>query len=356
VARRAGHVFKRVVFAALAVVLGIVAGIALLEAGGRLFLRNAVILGLPLKDLLQVLRDIDHRLAPGSEWDINTDGIRSVHEASFFGDGDLSVVFLGDSFTYGLFLPYEETIPRVFETLLQQLPMRRQAKVANFGWTSSSPLLSLRLLRDIGAKYHPDVVVLLVDMTDFYDDVIYQNILDRKGIFRLLGVVPFTCVVLKVGLASVPAFSRLHERIFWTPARRYFVGEQPLEKSLPWLSAIRRNMDELDRYATEVLGARFVVAVLPRAYQYSSRESPDNLEKREYTVLGPYCLEPFRWFESIRASVRYPIYSLLPVFQTTTVFPTCFYDDPHYNAAGARIAAEALFRMMRADGFFVEPP
>jgi hypothetical protein len=345
---------KKILFPLVAVILGIVASIFLLEATGRIFFRNRVILGLPLKDLLRDIKDVDHRLPPNSAPDINSDGIRSRHESDYFREEDFSIVFLGDSFTYGLFLPYDQTIPFVFEAALRTLNLQREAKVANFGWTSSSPLLSFRLLKDIGSRYHPDVVLLLVDMTDFYDDILYSNMLDRKGIYRLLRVAPFTCVLLKIGTGNVPALEGFHVWLFRTPARRYFISAKPLEETLPWISNLQRNIDDIDRYCTQILGARFALVILPRAYQYNALESPHNLEKNEYTILGPYAREPFRYFESIRGKVSYPVYSLLPDFEHTTVFPTCFDDDPHYNKDGARIAAEAIFRMMRADGFFGE--
>ena len=45
-------------------------------------------------------------------------------------------------------------------------------------WVSSSPLLNLRLLRDVGHKYRPDLVVYSLDMTDFRDDLHYEHALE----------------------------------------------------------------------------------------------------------------------------------------------------------------------------------
>ena len=64
-----------------------------------------------------------------------------------------------------------------------QLPQRK-IRVANFGWTSSSPLLSARRLEAIGDKYHPDVVAICIDMTDFGDDLRWGAMLEQRGVYR----------------------------------------------------------------------------------------------------------------------------------------------------------------------------
>ena len=83
----------------------------------------------------------------------NEDGIRSRRQPAEFDADGFNIVFLGDSFTYGWKLRFEQSFPhRVEQSLRKHFP-RRDVKVANFGWISSSPLLSSRRLRDIGANY-----------------------------------------------------------------------------------------------------------------------------------------------------------------------------------------------------------
>ena len=50
---------------------------------------------------LYFVNDVDHRMEPYSEADINGDGIRSLVEADAFPADDQNIVFLGDSFVYG---------------------------------------------------------------------------------------------------------------------------------------------------------------------------------------------------------------------------------------------------------------
>ena len=137
---------------------------------------------------------IDHRMRPDGN-EVNVDSIRFRGVSESIDAEDFNIVFLGDSFTYGYRLEYEDSVPYVMEKHLASHTCDSPVRVINFGWSSSSPLLSLRLLRDIGHKYHPDLVVYMLDMTDFHDDLDYGQrftslqrslILPSAVAFRLL--------------------------------------------------------------------------------------------------------------------------------------------------------------------------
>ena len=218
----------------------------------------------------------------------------------------------------------------------------RRIHVANFGWISASPLLSLRQLRDIGARYKPDTVVLGLDMTDFHDDLTYERLITRPGIFRALAITPVTFWLGRRIVASSASLDWLHTRIYGYPSGRYFAMNQPLSRSRAWLRTTRKNLEAIDEFARQELGARFVVFVFPRSFQYSTREAPESWERNETENLGPHVLEPFAYFEEIQGDLPFPVISLLPAFQNPDVFPTCFIGDPHWNANGARVAARAI--------------
>ena len=295
------------------------------------------------------LRDVDHRVKPG-EYGTNSDGIRTAKEAVEFHQEDTNVIFLGDSFVWGSFLPVDQTIPAQFERLAQTQHPDRGINAANFAWVSSSPILSYRLLKDIGPKYNPNIVILCIDMTDFSDDILYRHRIDKVGIFKLSEVAPLTTL-------SLVKFGRLTGTYKYLvgmdyPRQMFYATNQPLEKSEPFMSYMMVSVNEIYEYTTNDLQARFLVVVLPRGFQYSDRETPKNWEGKEYQALGPYVLEPFRYFDRIRPERPYPIYSLLDDFKQSNVFPTTWETDPHYNQAGAGIAALAIYRICLAGGCF----
>ena len=303
------------------------------------------------KGELYFVHDVAHRMKPKSKPDINSDGIRSIVEADSFHKEDLNIILLGDSFIYGVRLPYNKSIPYLLETKARTLHPEKKINVANFGWISSSPLLSLQLLKDIGKKYNPDIVMLAIDMTDFHDDIKYSRFFEKTGIYRALDFIPITIVTFRKVILKLRLES-LHEVIFGFPVRRFFITDKPLSDTQPSISYIRENIEKINEYSKKELGAKFMLLVLPRSYQYSDKESPNNWEKSEYQVLGPFAHEPFKYFEQIKNDVDYPIYSLLPDFQNSTIFPTVFDDDPHWNETGNHIAVDAIYKYCLKERYF----
>jgi hypothetical protein len=301
---------------------------------------------------------VDHRLQPNGD-DVNADGIRFRGRPEDVRPKDFNVVFLGDSFTFGLETPYELSYPYVFERLAGARRCDPPVRAINFGWVSSSPLLSLRLLRDVGARYSPDLVLYNLDQTDFHDDLRYEKALRESG-----EVVRFDRSQLLTAAMRRSSIGRWAERFgraiadsgrtrvpgpepdagrLEVPRDRFFVTSQPLESSRRYIEAgVMRNLQALDTHATTELGARFALVLYPRAYQYSLSESPENIERNAYRVLGEYSQEPFRYFAEKRASLPYPVLSLLPAFRASRRFPLYRHDDPHWTPAGNEVAAQAL--------------
>ena len=287
------------------------------------------------------VQDPDHW--PGStdpEFGYNSDALRCPHQPESFRPEDLNVVILGDSFTYGLGLPPEKCFPAKIERMLRQQLAPRTVKVANFGWTSSSPLLSARRLEAIGEKYHPDVVAICVDMTDFGDDLRWASMLDRRGVYRFHAWLPLATHAFKSWAPKKYRdyhFSSLGD----PPRKRMFITEAPLDRSREFMTPLADNLDRIHRWCLDH-DAEFVVFFAPRGYQYSAKESPRNRYKERVTVLGPHCMEPFRWVQEIAPTKRYPIHSLFPAFKNSRLFPTCFVNDPHWNDNGTTITAQAI--------------
>ncbi len=295
--------------------------------------------------------DPDHRLRPDDpRAGTNGDGLRSALEAADIPDTACTVLFAGDSFVFGVQVEPHEALPQRFEAGLRAHLGRESVHVVNAGWESASPLLALRLLRDVGPKYGPDVVLYGFDMTDFRDDRIYRNLIERRGVYAFSRIAPASLWLLNRGARSVlpePAYRRL----FHMPSDRFFAVNQPLEQSRDLMLAAWESVVEIDAFCRTKLGADFHLVVLPRNFQYSDRESPASWEAGEYMSLGPYVLEPFRFFAEQAKAAAFPVHSLLPTFQETTVFPTCFTGDPHWTPAGTTVAADALVQMCLSEGW-----
>ncbi len=312
--------------------------------------------------------NVDHRMRPFVMDDINSDGIRFRGEAKDIDEDQFVVLFLGDSFTYGFHLDYDETYPiRCQERLVRQGCHTLIA--VNMGWTSSSPLLSLRLLKEIGYKYKPDLVIYNLDMTDFSDDVRYQEALERGGDLEpdpWVVVHKLIAMYLPAVAANLGDLEDLGIRVRRRTTsqgrgtgrltasfagEKYFVTNHPLAQTVQDIErGVIKNLEALNRFCRDVLHVPMVLVIYPRAYQYSLEESPNNNERGLYEPLGPYVLEPFRYFEQKQAELPYPVISLLDDFRNAETSPLFFEDDPHWNAAGAELAAEAVSRRLMERG------
>ena len=83
-------------------------------------------------------------------------------------EGSVRIFLVGDSFTYGVGSEDEETISSRMEEKLRGQNI--DIEVINAGAGHSSPIIHYNNLKNIHLQYGPDLVILLLDMTDLRDD------------------------------------------------------------------------------------------------------------------------------------------------------------------------------------------
>jgi len=298
---------------------------------------------------------VDHRPRPGGE--INEDRLRFAGTAADLVGEGFVVLFLGDSFTFGDTLQYDDAYPYVFERIVAGFDCTAPVRSVNGGWVSSSPLLALRLLREIGPEYRPDLVVYSLDMTDFHDDLLYEQRLREGGDLEI----DTSEALVQLLVRTLPGLSSQRTRLEGMraafrsrgggrneeaalPEDRFFATAQPLERSVAHIEdGVVKNLAALHDL-TETLGASMALVVYPRAYQYSMEESRESWESHRYEPMGPWVREPFRYFQEKASRLPYPVLNTLPAFEKADEFPLFREDDPHWNEAGARLMAETVAR------------
>ncbi len=83
------------------------------------------------------------------------------------------IAFIGDSFTEGVSLPYEKTFVGIFEANIKK-------SVANLGAISYAPKIYLSKLNHyLNKGYMFNHVVVVVDVSDLYDDSVYYRLDDQ---------------------------------------------------------------------------------------------------------------------------------------------------------------------------------
>jgi hypothetical protein len=307
---------------------------------------------------------VDHRQddCPECPW---KNGIRVSERERPLQDGEIRLLFLGDSFTAGEMLGRRlDAFPFLLERALRaEFP---RVRVVNMAWVSSSPLLQLRQMTELGAGFRPDVVVQCFDMTDFYDDLLYGAKLDRLGLRDPESLSVRRVVLTRLSLLLGPADLRewwldsLKPR--WAnPIRKRLIPPEPGEpfRRFQPLRAPRADWGERAAPVWEhlrataalsrSLGADYLLALLPRHQQFAEGECPRDWEEGQIPRNSPYLLEPFSWFQE-RASaehVDFPVISMLSALRDWPERPRVYDEDPHYNEAGHRAAAAGLLPDLR---------
>jgi hypothetical protein len=317
----------------------------------------------------------------GHAFEVNALGLRERELEIPATPGTRRIVMLGDSFTEGGGLAAADTVPRRLEALLAtRCP---GIAVLNAGTASYSPILHYLVMRELGARLRPDLVILNFDLTDVHDDLVRTALaeLDTAGLpIR----VPNdrrreTAIVLPPVLPAAvrPFEARLSGLALWQALRRSWLGRRMLgELNLDEATLAARGLlgdlhyDRLAitretpgdgeaaaweltaRYLAGIqrlaagANARFVVVTYPYAHQVAAHESPEG--RLGFGVgAGLYTSErPFRTLEAIGRRYEFPVLTLVEAFRraTTPSRPLFRRDDIHHTPEGARVMSEGIAR------------
>ena len=121
---------------------------------------------------VELISDNLYQIMPNKKLGINIFGFRD-NDFSTDKRGMKRVCFLGDSFTMGLNVKTQETMPKILEKQLKGY------QVYNMGVVGFGPDQELNVLQKYGFKFKPDWVVegicALNDSGDIYKDQIYES-------------------------------------------------------------------------------------------------------------------------------------------------------------------------------------
>jgi hypothetical protein len=339
-------------------------------------------------------RVLHHRIRPdldvisgGARFTTNALGLRDREYAMPKPSGTFRILMLGDSFTEGGGLDIHDTVAKVVEAGLRGGRCGMAVDVVNAGHASYSPILEYLLLRDVGLRLQPDLVILNFDMTDVHDDFVRTRIarLDARGLptavvgdrrvetWLIMPPVlprPFRAVEDWIGrLASYQAFRK--SRLGLSLLGRLNLTQEELE-ARGLIGSIRfdhlalaRDADFADvragwtltrRYLSGIHemarrhGAGFVIVVYPHAYQVSATASPGG-RKRMGMGAGLFTsTRPFEVLGEFGARENVPVIDLLALFRDREPVqgPLFRQDDFHHTRAGAAVFGEGVLAGLRA--------
>lgn len=325
-----------------------------------------------------------HRLIPNArgrqkttEFDavyaINAFGLRSPEIAATKPAGVKRLLLLGDSFTEGVGVQASETYARHLQAALDGVRGSERWEVINAVVASYSPLLEYLFLKNRGLTLDPDVVILALDLSDFFDDIQYSALarFDDQG--EPIAVTPPTDPVHSPAgraLVGVKDFLKYNTRTYNFVCRRLasllakrslnFSGDVALDK----YGALRgdpsalddrswwRTYDYLQRIHA-VLKARdieFWIAVYPYGLQISAKEWNTGRLFWGFEVNRVYSSHAQELVEAFGRRHGIHVVNMVSDFQEAarTTFPLYYDNDGHWRAAGHQVAAPSLYKALTA--------
>jgi hypothetical protein len=277
---------------------------------------------------------------------------RAVREVPLAGD-ERRLVFIGDSFTEGIGVPYEQT----FVGILEQELAPRGIEVLNAGAASYTPIIYYRrvkhLLEDVGLRF--DELVVCIDIGDIQDEVGYKLDADGRVLFKQQRWQQETDANWRAGKPAWLAWPRVHgwlrkNTLVTSTLYDFLLGalSRGPRRAAAWtldpqafeqygregLSRARDNMDRLaDLLARH--GVRLTVAVYPWPDQILARDA-DSRQVREWRA----------WAEQHGAGFIDCFPAFLEGEPAAIVRDEFIGGDIHWNEAGhariARVMREAL--------------
>ncbi len=251
--------------------------------------------------------------------------------------GELRVLVLGDSITFGDYVDEDETYPAALKRRLQAAMPARVVRVINGGGPNVGTMDEAALLADVAPEVRPDLVLVGFYLNDSVGQAPYPariRIPAGLGWSRLAERAASTW-------ARVAHDARVRPRYVWVHAflEHGWVADPAAYDRLvalasgDWGAAWREEswapVEAALRYMRtlgEQHGFQVAVAAFPVSVQVESRHEDDRPQRR---------------IRAVAESLGMPFVDLLPALRASRGQPL-FYDHCHLTPAGNAIAAEQI--------------
>ncbi|MBI1784680.1 SGNH/GDSL hydrolase family protein [Candidatus Sumerlaeota bacterium] len=251
---------------------------------------------------------------PGHNSDLLMDREHTVENPA----GQRRVVFLGDSVTYGVDIPYEKSIPQLFEQGANARGNPTETfKMALPGWCTFQEEIAYKT---IARKYKPDLVVLGFCLNDVAE--MQNNLTEPKPMLKILGLAYRHSNVVR-------SIMRPREREIYRVEELFQHPERAKVKS-GW----KLTFDKLEELVREVRadGARFVLLIYPFRLQVEP-DAPDPIPQE---ALAKWCIDH---------GVDY--LDVLPVMKG--IGPAGYIDYDHFSPAGTEAIVQTMMKSKMFD-------
>ncbi|NLY02759.1 MAG: hypothetical protein GXY83_42440 [Rhodopirellula sp.] len=292
---------------------------------------------------IQLSPEMLYTIVPDSRLGINSDGFRD-HEFTLEKNGKKRICFLGDSFTMGLNVRPEETIPEALQTCLGE-----DFDVCNMGALGFGPDQSLKVLKKTGLKLMPDLVIEAVfpanDFNDLYKNGLFtldesgQLIETKTNMVKSLIFPSASAIVNQVQFLWAKAWTvDILLPLLFNDGYDYDLLDDPnSDRSKYKVLVMGAVLNEFHLAATRQ-GASFLVVIIP-----SFNNICDDKELKQNNVDPERYFTPENLVQFLAEKHSIPVLNLTPAFMANK--QRCdLWDrqDGHLSPLGTRYAAEII--------------
>jgi lysophospholipase L1-like esterase len=283
-----------------------------------------------------------------TQWHSNAEGLRADHDFGPKAAGVVRVLVVGDSFTVGDQVRFEETYPSVMQSEFDRILGPGRVEVLNAGFPGFGTIHERKWIQKFACAFEPDLVVVGSTPNDLLENkfpILYEarngalvdhrategdrlKYEERRRWYSLPGWVSRSLVMQKLDALNLQdrlagKSGSVHARAFQIDAER---KSRANEQSPRELYAVYEREIVLARDAAARCHAKFAVLAIPFLEQL--RKAPPG---QDFSLWGKRLAE-------IGARAGFPVVDLLPDFQAAGD-PHALYwrEDSHCNAAGYRL-------------------
>jgi lysophospholipase L1-like esterase len=164
-------------------VFGVAAGLGIMELALRVLGPSPAVGDLRGLHELRLDRPWLYGLRPGADgvmretgdvhYHINVDGFRGPRHMRPKPPRSFRIAVLGDSVAFGYGVEEPQAFPRLMEKRLGEIVTERPVEVVNLAVGGYNPYNELELLKDLGATYEPDLVLVQFCINDLNDPTLH---------------------------------------------------------------------------------------------------------------------------------------------------------------------------------------
>jgi lysophospholipase L1-like esterase len=278
----------------------------------------------------------------GVEYIINSKGLRGPEFPERKPDGEIRLLTIGDSVTFGHLVSEEETYPHYLQKYLEGSAPDKSLRVINCGVNGYSTREELLFLRKKGINYDPDIVLFGFVLNDAsiyarqYRLLTFKEMLSRnrhpgrmERMFRFLSRLHFVRAITNI-LEEVIIQEDLIDEI---REKRNHLNREIMyldsEEALRGLETTKNELGQISRLLDDHR-IEMVFVVFPTKYQLEETIIPDEPQR----ILEEYCNED---------DIRY--LDLMPIFLNRD-WNNLYIDNVHLSAEGNALVAEEIGRYL----------